>query len=64
MIFFFNIYVFFKLVLYFNGLLSHVASDTTLGMSMHADAIELATMLTSFLVHSVIDPMLYFAFFF
>lgn len=64
MIFFFFKCTYFKLFLYFNGLLSHVASDTTLGMSMHADAIELATMLTSFLVHSVIDPMLYFAFFF
>lgn len=63
MIFFFKC-IYFKLFLYFNGLLSHVASDTTLGMSMHADAIDLATMLTSFLVHSVIDPMLYFAFFF
>lgn len=60
MIFFFILNIF----LYSNGLLSHVASDTTLGMSVHADAIELATMLTSFLVHSVIDPMLYFAFFF
>jgi len=63
MTFFFLIF-FFKLDLYFDGLLGHVASDTTLGMSMHADAIELATILTSFLVHSVIDPMLYFAFFF
>lgn len=63
MIFLKNVYIL-NFFLYFNGLLSHVASDTTLGMSVHAAAIELATMLTSFLVHSVIDPMLYSAFFF